>query len=136
MKLYFCDSLENLNFSDLFSYRIRTYLLNLLIKSQNKISDGNFPLCRNKTSNETFRTMCIVYFLPIHAMPRYRPIFFDQVGHQTMCHLWKKYILLLNQVTVRPTKFMNNFLKDCKIRTFKVIFQHQKSTKSFLFFFL
>ena len=124
MKLYFCDSLENLNFSDLFSYRIRTYLLNLLIKSQNKISDGNFPLCRNKTSNETFRTMCIVYFLPIHAMPRYSPRFFDQVGHQTMC-------ATINQVIVRPTKFMNNLLKDCKICTFEVIFQHQKSKESF-----
>ena len=119
MKLYFCDSLENLNFSDLFSYRIRTYLLNLLIKSQNKISDGNFPLCRNKTSNETFRTMCIVYFLPIHAMPRYSPRFFDQVGHQTMC-------ATINQVIVRPTKFMNNLLKDCKILAFKV-----KISKSF-----
>ena len=38
-------------------------------------------------------------------------------------------------VIVRPTKIMNNLLKDCKILTFKVIFLCQKSTESFSIFF-
>ena len=37
---------------------------------------------------------------------------------------------------IRLTKIMNNLLKDCKICTFKVILKHQKSTESFVFFFL
>ena len=37
-------------------------------------------------------------------------------------------IFSLNDVIVRPTKIMNNLLKDCKLPTFKVLFQHQKST--------
>jgi hypothetical protein len=40
-------------------------------------------------------------------------------------------ILSLNDVIIRPTKIMNNLLKDCKTLTFKVFFQHQKSTESF-----
>ena len=40
----------------------------------------------------------------------------------------------VNNVIVRPIKIMNNLLKEFKTRTFKVIFQHQKSTESFLFF--
>ena len=37
---------------------------------------------------------------------------------------------------VRPTKIMNKLLKDSKIRTLKVIFQHQRSTEFFWFFFV
>ena len=40
-------------------------------------------------------------------------------------------IFLLNHVIIMPTKIMNNLLKDGKIRTFKVIFQHQKSMEAF-----
>ena len=36
----------------------------------------------------------------------------------------------------RPVKELLNLLKDCKIGTFKVIFQHQKSTESFWVFFV
>ena len=64
--------------------------------------------------------------------------FFNQVGHQTTSasiYLLKINIFSLNHVIIRPTKIMNNLLKDWKIRTFKVIFQHQKSMESFWFFF-
>ena len=50
-------------------------------------------------------------------------------------HILEISIFSLNHVIVRPTKIMNNLLKVCKICTFKVIFQHQKSTESFWIFF-
>ena len=33
-------------------------------------------------------------------------------------------IYVIVRLVIRPTKIMNNLLKDCKIRTFKDIFQH------------
>ena len=56
------------------------------------------------------------------------PRYFDQVGHQTtFVYVGNKHFFTKSC----PTKIMNNLLKDCKIRTFKVIFQHQKSAESF-----
>ena len=43
--------------------------------------------------------------------------FFDRVGHEM--HLIS--IFLLNNVTIRLTKIMNNLLEDLKILIFKVI---------------
>jgi hypothetical protein len=56
---------------------------------------------------------------------RDRPRFFDQVGQVGRRHISKISIFSLNHVIVRPTKIMNNLLKDRKICTFKVISQHQ-----------
>ena len=50
-------------------------------------------------------------------------------------HVLKISIFYLNHVIIRHTKLMNNLFKVCKI-TYKVIFKHQKSTKSYWFFFL
>ena len=58
---------------------------------------------------------------------RYRPRFFDQVGHQTTSASIGNKHFSLNHVIIRPTKIMNNLLKIC---AFKVIFRHQKSTES------
>ena len=55
---------------------------------------------------------------------RDRPSCFDQVGHQTtyaLMRLMEISSFSLNNVIARPNKIMNNLLKDCKIRTFKVI---------------
>ena len=53
-------------------------------------------------------------------------------NHIIICiYLLEISIFSLNHIIVRPTKIMNNLFKDCKFRTFKVIFQHQKSTESF-----
>ena len=49
--------------------------------------------------------------------------------------LLKISIFSLYDVIVRPTKIMNNLLKHCKVLTFKVLFQHHKSTESFCIFF-
>ena len=49
-------------------------------------------------------------------------------------HVLKISIFYLNHVIIRHTKLMNNLFKVCKI-TYKVIFKHQKSTKSYWFFF-
>ena len=69
------------------------------------------------------------------TLSKYRQIFFDQVGHQNAyASIWNKRFSL-NHVIIRPTKIMNNIIKDCKILTFKVIFDHQKSTESFWIFF-
>ena len=57
--------------------------------------------------------------------------FFYQVGIKPRKHLLEISIFSLNDVIVRPTKIMNNLLKDYKILTFKVLFQHQKLTESF-----
>ena len=57
--------------------------------------------------------------------------FLIKLGIKPRMHILEISIFSLNHVIVRPTKIMNNLLKDCKIRTFKVIFQHQKSTKFF-----
>ena len=46
-------------------------------------------------------------------------------------HLLKISIFSLNDDILRLTKIMNNLVKDCKIRTFKVIFQCLKLVKSF-----
>ena len=50
-------------------------------------------------------------------------------------HLVEISIFSLNHVIVRPTKIMNNLLKDLKILGLKVIFWHQKSTELFCIFF-
>ena len=60
--------------------------------------------------------------------------FLIMLGIKLLLHLLKISIFSLNHVILRPTKIMNNLLKDCKICTFKVISQHQKSTESFWFF--
>ena len=57
--------------------------------------------------------------------------FLIKLGIKPSLHTLEISIFSLNNVIIRPTKIMNNLLKDCKIRTFKVIFQHQKSMKSF-----
>ena len=57
--------------------------------------------------------------------------FFIKLGIKPQTNILEISIFSINHVIVRPTKIMNNVLKDCKIRTFKVIFQHQKSTESF-----
>jgi hypothetical protein len=46
-------------------------------------------------------------------------------------HLLEINIFSLNDVIIRPTKIMKNLLKDCKILTFIVLFQHQRLTESF-----
>ena len=46
-------------------------------------------------------------------------------------HLLKISIFSLNSDIIRLTKIMNNLVKDCKIRTFKVIFQCLKLVESF-----
>ena len=63
---------------------------------------------------------------------RYRPRFFDQVGHQTTFASIGNKHFSLNDVIVRPTKIMNNLLKDCKIRTVKVIFEQCSLAAIFL----
>ena len=55
---------------------------------------------------------------------KYLSRFFDRM--KPRMHILKISIFSLNHVIVRPTKIMNNLLKDCKIRTFKVTFWHQK----------
>ena len=57
--------------------------------------------------------------------------FLIKLGIKPCVHTLKISIFSLNHVILRPSKIMNNLLKDSKIRTFKVIFQHQKLTKSF-----
>ena len=57
--------------------------------------------------------------------------FLIQLDIKPPMHILEISIFSQNHVFVRPTKITNNLLKDCKIHTFKVIFQHQKSTESF-----
>ena len=57
--------------------------------------------------------------------------FLIELGIKPRLHILKISIFSLNHVTVRPIKIMNNHLKVCKICTFKVIFQYQKSNESF-----
>ena len=44
-----------------------------------------------------------------------------------LMHLLEIDIFSIYHVIIRPTKIMNNLIKNCKIR----IFQHQKSTESY-----
>ena len=76
---------------------VRIFMYQTLDECLNSIAQCN----RSKSSIET------------------RPIFFDQVGHQTTWPL-DVSIFSLNHVIVRPTKIMNNLLKYCEIRTYKV----------------
>ena len=48
-----------------------------------------------------------------------------------LMHLLKISIFSLNSDIIRLTKIMNNLVKDCKICTFKVIFQCLKLVESF-----
>ena len=50
------------------------------------------------------------------------PRFFDQVGNRTTNASIENKHFSLNSDVIRPTKIMNKLVKDCKIRTFKVIF--------------
>ena len=61
--------------------------------------------------------------------------FLIKLGIIPPMHLMQIGIFSQYYVIVGPTKIMNNLLKDGKIPTFKVIFQHQKSMESFRFFF-
>ena len=58
-----------------------------------------------------------------------------KLGIKPRLHILEICIFSLNHVIIRPTKIMKNLLKLCKLCTFKVIFWHQKPTKSFWFFF-
>ena len=55
-------------------------------------------------------------------------------GIKPRMHILEINIFSLNHVIVRPTKIMNNLLKDGKIMTVKVIFQQPKSTESLISF--
>ena len=57
--------------------------------------------------------------------------FLIKLGIKLHMHLWEISIFSLNNDLVRLTKIMNNFVKDLKILSFKVIFQCLKLVKSF-----
>ena len=57
--------------------------------------------------------------------------FFIKLVIKLIMHLLEISIFSINNDIVRLTKIMNNLVKDCKIRTFKVIFQCLKLVKSF-----
>ena len=57
--------------------------------------------------------------------------FLIKLDIKPLMHLLKISIFSLNNDIVRLTKIMNNLCKDCKLRTFKVIFQCLKLVKSF-----
>ena len=110
------------------SYQVKDYamrtLTHLLRLGTNRNSTWYGPIFQERISGLKLNGEASL--LPF--LGRDRPRFFDQVGRM---HMLEIGIFSLNHVIVRPTKIMNNLLKDCKIRTFKVIFQHQKSTESF-----
>ena len=56
--------------------------------------------------------------------------FLIKLGIKPRMHILEIVIFLLNHVIFRPTKIMNNLLKDAKL-VFSVIFQHKKSMESF-----
>ena len=57
--------------------------------------------------------------------------FLNKLDIKPLRHLLKISIFSLNSDIIRLTKIMNNLVKDCKIRTFKVIFQCLKLVESF-----
>ena len=57
--------------------------------------------------------------------------FLIKLDIKPLMHLLKISIFSLNKDIVRLTKIMNNLVKDCKIRTFKVIFLCLKLVESF-----
>ena len=61
--------------------------------------------------------------------------FLIKLGIKTLMHLLEISIFSLYNESVRLTKIMNNLVKDCKIRTFKVIFQCLTLVESFQIFF-
>ena len=61
--------------------------------------------------------------------------FLIKLDIKPLMHLLKISIFSLNKDIVRLPKIMNNLIKDCKIRTFKVIFQCLKLVESFQTFF-
>ena len=61
--------------------------------------------------------------------------FLIKLDIKPLMHLLKIGIFLLDKDIVRLTKIMNNLVKDCKIPTFKVIFQCLKLDESFQTFF-
>ena len=57
--------------------------------------------------------------------------FLIKLDIKPLMHLLKISIFSLNKDIIRLTKIMNNLVKDCKIRTFKVIFQCLKLVQPF-----
>ena len=77
-----------------------------------------------------------LYSKPLTYIPKYVSIetvqdFLIKLGIKPNMHILEIIIFPLNYVIVRPTKIVNNLLKDCKIGTFKVLFKHQKSMEFF-----
>ena len=69
----------------------------------------------------------------VHSMYLVESIqdFFIKLSIKPLMHLLEISIFSQNNDIVRLTKIMNNLVKDCKIRTFKVIFQCLKLVESF-----
>ena len=57
--------------------------------------------------------------------------FLIKLGIKPLMHQSEISIFSLNNELIRLTKIMKNLVKDCKIRTFKVIFQCLKLVESF-----
>ena len=70
-------------------------------------------------------------------MPRIETVqdFLIKLDIKPLINLLKISIFSLNNDILRLTKIMNNLVKGCKIRTFKVIFQCLKLVESFQIFF-
>ena len=70
-------------------------------------------------------------------MPRIETVqdFLIKLDIKPLINLLKISIFSLNNDILRLTKIMNNLAEDCKIPTFKVIFQCLKLVESFQIFF-
>ena len=76
----------------------------------------------------------LCYFLVLLLLEAQIETFQDfsiKLDIEPLMHLLKISIFSLNSDIIRLTKIMNNLVKDCKIRTFKVIFQCLKLVESF-----
>ena len=82
--------------------------------------------------NQLFRLLTYSVLLTYSEICRVETVqdFLIKLGIKPRMHILEISIFSLNHVIVRPTKIINNLLKDCKILTFKVIFQRLKSTES------
>ena len=87
------------------------------------------------TATDCTKQTYVVKYLIIGQIVETVQDFLIKQDIKPLMHLLKRSIFSLNNDIVRLTRIMNNLVKDGKIRTFKVIFQHLKLAESFRIFF-
>ena len=120
-------SFDAVNFSSKQNYADLASPLSLFFYSHFLERAHTLAYCEGQEALKSWRSFRLQQAVAIP--PRYRSKFFVQGCHET------RYLCITIHVIVRPTKMINNLLKDCKILIFKVVLSALKISRIFFFIF-